>query len=314
MSQSEAPSPEGGSSFARSPAMLAFGGVGVCALIWGTTWYAITFQLGAVDPVISVVLRFGIASALLALIVKATGGRLALTRGQHLAALGQGLFSFAISYAFVYASEEKIASAVVAVIFAALAFLNLILFRVASGQKAASAAWLGAGLGVVGVGVLSAGEVLGAGLGGHAVAGVSFAVIAVVASAFGNWFAWRGQQAGSQVLPSTAWAMAYGTGTLALYAVITGVSWSVAWSPAYVISLLYLAVFGSVIAFGLYFTIARARGYAVASYISALTPPIAMLVSVMFEGARFGVLALVGLALVLAGQLFLIRAPKRSAA
>ncbi|WP_312205539.1 EamA family transporter, partial [Brevundimonas sp.] len=165
-----------------------------------------------------------------------------------------------------------------------------------------------------GVGVLSAGEVMGAGLGAHAVAGVSFAVIAVVASAFGNWFAWRGQQAGSQVLPSTAWAMAYGTGTLALYALVTGVSWSVAWSPAYVISLLYLAVFGSVIAFGLYFTIARARGYAVASYISALTPPIAMLVSVMFEGARFGVLALVGLALVLAGQLFLIRAPKRSAA
>jgi len=88
----------------------------------------------------------------------------------------------------------------------------------------------------------------------------------------------------------------------------------VAWSPAYVISLLYLAVFGSVIAFGLYFTIARARGYATASYISALTPPIAMLVSVMFEGARFGVLAFVGLALVLAGQVFLIRAPKRSAA
>lgn len=161
MSQSEAPQSETASSRLSSPAVLAIGGVGVCALIWGTTWYAITFQLGAVDPVISVVLRFGIASALLALIVKATGGRLALTRGQHLAALGQGLFSFAISYAFVYASEEKIASAVVAVIFAALAFLNLILFRVASGQKAAAAAWLGAGLGVVGVGVLSAGEVMG---------------------------------------------------------------------------------------------------------------------------------------------------------
>ncbi|MFS9605242.1 EamA family transporter, partial [Klebsiella pneumoniae] len=93
---------ETASSRLSSPAVLAIGGVGVCALIWGTTWYAITFQLGAVDPVISVVLRFGIASALLALIVKATGGRLALTRGQHLAALGQGLFSFAISYAFVY--------------------------------------------------------------------------------------------------------------------------------------------------------------------------------------------------------------------
>ncbi|MFC5374620.1 DMT family transporter [Brevundimonas faecalis] len=297
-----------------SPAALALGGIGVCALIWGTTWYAITFQLGAVDAVVSVVMRFAIAAAVLALVVKATDGRLAMTRAQHLRAVGQGLFSFAVSYAFVYASEEKIASAVVAVIFAALAFLNLILFRVASGQKAAPAAWLGASMGVIGVAVLSGGEVMGAGLGAHAVEGVVFAVIAVVASAFGNWFAWKGQQAGAEVLPGTAWAMAYGTAALALYGVVTGVSWSVAWSPAYVVSLLYLSLFGSVIAFGLYFTIARARGYALASYISALTPPIAMLVSVLFEGAKFGVTALIGLALVLAGQLFLIRAPKRSAA
>lgn len=259
-------------------------------------------------------MRFGLAAAVLALVVKATGGRLNLTRTQHLAAAAQGTFSFSISYAFVYASEELIASAVVAVIFAALAFLNLILFRVASGQKAAPAAWLGAGMGVVGVAVLSGGQVLGAGLGAHATAGVAFALIAVIASAFGNWFAWRGQQAGAAVLPGTAWAMAYGTGVLALYGLVTGVSWSVAWSPAYVISLLYLSLFGSVIAFGLYFTIARARGYALASYISALTPPIAMLVSVLFEGASFGWSAFVGLALVLAGQVFLIRSPKRSAA
>lgn len=294
--------------------LLALGGVAVCALIWGTTWYAITFQLGAVDPVVSVVMRFGLAAILLFVVARISGGKLWLTRAQHLAAAGQGVFAFSISYAFVYASEEKIASAVVAVIFAALAFLNLILFRVLSKQKAAPAAWMGAGLGVVGVAVLSAGQVMGAGLGAHAVAGVSFAVIAVIASAFGNWFAWRGQQAGAEVLPGTAWAMAYGTILLALYGLVTGVSWAVAWSPAYVVSLLYLSVFGSVIAFGLYFTIARARGYALASYISALTPPIAMLVSVLFEGATFGVMALAGLALVLAGQLFLIRAPKRSAA
>lgn len=297
-----------------SPAALAFGGIAICALIWGTTWYAITFQLGAVDPVVSVVLRFALAAAILAGVVRLTGGSLKMTRPQHLMTFGQGLFSFAISYAFVYASEEKIASAVVAVIFAALAFLNLILFRVASGQRASMAAWLGAGMGVIGVAVLSAGEVLGAGLGHQAVAGVSFAIIAVVASAFGNWFAFKGQEAGAKVLPGTAWAMAYGTGALAVYGLVTGVSWQVAWSPAYVISLLYLSVFGSVIAFGLYFTIARMKGYALASYISALTPPIAMLVSVMFEGAKFGWMALAGLVLVLAGQLFLIRAPKKSAA
>ena len=104
--------------------------------------------------------------------------------------------------------------------------------------------------------------------------------------------------------------MAYGTGMLALYGFATGVEWRIEPTTAYVLSLLYLSILGSVVAFALYFTIARHRGYAVASYISALTPPIAMLVSVLFEGARFGLSAFLGLALVLAGQLLLIRSPQ----
>jgi len=292
----------------------AYGSVAICALVWGTTWYAITFQLGAAHAAVSVILRFGLAAAGLAIVAKLMGNRLSLSRAQHLAAAGQGLFAFSISYFFVYAAEEKIASAVVAIIFAALAFVNLTLFTVLSRQKASSSAWAGAILGVVGVGVLSAGEITGTGLGSHAVIGVTFAVIAVLASAMGNWCAWRGQKAGAQVLPATAWAMAYGTGFLVLFALFSGIDWTVEWSAAYVSSLLYLALIGSVLTFGLYFSLARKYGYALASYISALTPPIAMVVSVLFEGARFGVLAFVGLGLVLAGQAFMMRAPRKSAA
>lgn len=298
--------------FQRRPIALA--ATAACALIWGTTWYAITFQLGATDPLVSVGLRFALAAAVLFAVVALTRGRLGLTRAQHLAAVGQGAFAFSVSYLFVYRAEENVASAVVAVIFASLAFLNLALFRIASGQKAAPAAWGGAVLGLVGVAVLSLDQVAGAGLGARAGVGVAFAFAAVVASAFGNWFAWRGQQAGADVLPATAWAMAYGTVMLAVFGVVTGVSWSVDWSAGYLISLAYLSLFGSVIAFGLYFTLARAQGYALASYISALTPPIAMGVSVLFEGARFGPAALLGLALVLAGQGLLMLAPRRSAA
>jgi drug/metabolite transporter (DMT)-like permease len=104
--------------------------------------------------------------------------------------------------------------------------------------------------------------------------------------------------------------MAYGTGLLALYGFATGAEWRIEPTPAYVLSLLYLSILGSVVAFALYFTIARHRGYALASYISALTPPIAMVVSVLFEDAKFGPSAFGGLALVLAGQVLLIRAPK----
>ncbi|MFW8696114.1 EamA family transporter, partial [Mesorhizobium japonicum] len=72
-----------------------------------------------------------------------------------------------------------------------------------------------------------------------------FAITAVLASALGNWFAWTGQQAGAPVLTATAWAMAYGTAMLAIYGVFTGVTWRIELTPAYVLSLLYLSLFGS---------------------------------------------------------------------
>lgn len=290
--------------------LLGIAGVIVCAMIWGTTWYAITLQLGTVPTIASIVWRFGLAAILLFIVSAVIRQPLRLTRAQHLAALGQGAFAFSISYAFTYAAEGHVASAIVAVTFASLTFINLVLFRLAAGQKAAAASWGGAVLGLVGVAVLSGGEVLGAGFDRRAAIGVGLALIATTASAFGNFFAWRGQNAGSAAIPSTAWAMAYGTGLLVIFGLVTGVKFHIDPTPAYVGSLLYLSIFGSVIAFGLYFTIARTIGYAMASYISALTPPIAMLVSVMFEGATFGWSALAGLLLVLSGQLLLIRAPK----
>jgi drug/metabolite transporter (DMT)-like permease len=290
--------------------LLGIIGVLICAVIWGTTWYAITLQLGTVPPLASIVWRFGLAAAVLFLGCRIVGLKLRLSRAQHLAALGQGAFAFSISYSFTYASEGLVASAIVAVTFASLTFINLVLFRIAAGQKAAAASWGGAILGLIGVAVLSGGEVLGAGFDRRAALGVGLALIATTASAFGNYFAWKGQTHGSTAIPSTAWAMAYGTGLLALYGLATGVEFTIDPTLTYVGSLLYLSLFGSVIAFGLYFTIARTIGYAMASYISALTPPIAMLVSVLFEGARFGWPALAGLVLVLSGQALLIRAPK----
>ena len=290
---------------------LPVAGVIVCAIIWGTTWYAITWQLGTVDTAASLTWRFGLAALILFVVCLATRRPIALTRPQHLAAVGQGAFVFAVSYGFTYAAEQNVTSAIVAVVFASLAFLNLVLFRVAAGQKSAPAAWAGAALGIVGVASLSGGEVLAGGLDQRALSGIGLAFLAVASSAVGNYFSWRGQQAGAPILSQTAWAMAYGAAMLALFGLATGARFTIDPSPGYVISLLYLAVFGSVVAFVIYFAVARARGYALASYISALTPPIALVISFLFEDARFGWPATVGLLLVLSGQVLLIRAPRR---
>jgi drug/metabolite transporter (DMT)-like permease len=284
----------------------------VCTLAWGTTWFAITLQLGVVDPVISIVYRFALAAALLFAWGALRGEALGLNRAQHLAAFGVGVFTFAIDYAFVYWAEERVTSAVVAVVFAALAFVNLAVFRVAFGQRAPLLAWAAAGLGVIGVGLLSWEEIANAELSTRALTGIGLTLAGVLAAAVGNVYARRGELAGAGVIASTAWAMAYGAALLAVFAFLTGKTWAFEFTAPYILSLLHLSVVGSVIAFALYYGLARRRGYATASYISALTPPVAMLVSALFEGKSWGLLALGGVALVLAGQVLLLRS-KRAA-
>lgn len=291
----------------RATQWLDLAAIVICTLAWGTTWFAITLQLGTVDPIISIVYRFGLASSLLfgwCLLRRET---LTLTRAQHLAAFGIGLFTFAIDYALVYWAEERVTSAVVAVVFAALAFVNLAVFRVAFGLRAPTIAWLAAGLGIAGVALLSWEEIVTAQMGQRAQLGVGLALAAVLAAAVGNVYARRVELAGAGVAASTAWAMFYGTALLALFALATGRAWSFEPTWSYVLSLLHLSIAGSVIAFLLYYGLARRRGYATASYIAALTPPLAMLVSSLFEAKTWGLLALGGVALVIAGQVLLLR-------
>jgi drug/metabolite transporter (DMT)-like permease len=196
---------------------------------------------------------------------------------------------------------------VVAVVFAALAFVNLIAFRIAFGQRTVALAWAAAGLGVAGVALLSWDEVAAADMSARAWVGLSLTLVGVIGASIGNVFARRGEIAGIAVAPLTAWAMLYGSSLLALFALVTGRTWGFDFSAPYLLSLLHLALAGSVIAFLLYFNLARRRGFATASYISALTPPVAMLVSAVLEDKSWGLLALAGVAMVLLGQILLLR-------
>lgn len=281
------------------------GAIAICTLVWGTTWYAITLQFGRVDPVISVIYRFTLAAGLLFAWCFIRRESVTLTRAQHATAICMGLCTFAANYVLVYWAEERVTSAVVAVTFAAMAFINLISFRVAFGERAPALSWLAAGLGVLGVAALSYEEVLSADMNTRAVAGIALTLAAVVAASLGNVFAKKGESASVPAL--TAWSMSYGVAGLVIFALASGKAWTFDARLPYVLSLLHLAINGSVIAFLAYFGLARRRGYATAAYTSALTPPVAMLVSTLFEGRSWGLSALAGIAIVLAGQVAMLR-------
>ena len=290
------------------PRFLDFIAIAICTLAWGTTWFAITFQLGSVDPVVSLVYRFALATLLLVGWCRLRDLTLRLTAAQHIAACGIGLFTFTIDYTFIYLAETRISSAVVAVMFATLALVNLAVFRLVFAQRAPLRAWAAAALGAAGVAVLSWSEIVSAQLSERARSGIGMAFIAVLSAAVGNVFARRGETAGASVAALTTWSVVYGTLLLSLYALATGRPWIFESSFAYVASLVYLAVIGSVVAFLFYYGLARRRGYATAAYVAALTPAVAMVMSSLFEGKTWSAMAVSGLALVLLGQWLLLRA------
>jgi len=113
------------------------------------------------------------------------------------------------------------------------------------------------------------------------------------------------------ILETTAWGMAYGAAVAALAATATGVTWTFDAHLPYIASLAYLAVFGSVVAFGAYLTLLSQVGAGPSSYVGVTTPVIAMLLSTWAEGYRWSTSAIVGVALAIAGNVLVLRRATR---
>lgn len=272
------------------------------AMIWGSTWLAIKFQLGVVAPEISLVYRFALAGALLALWCAATDRSLRFSLRQHgyLAALGVGMFG--LNYLCVYWAEQYVTSGLVAVAFSIITFMNPIGMRLCFGTPLAARMFVAALLGVVGVALLFLPELELARHGGEVALGVGLALASSAIASAGNLVAMRNYTDGMAVFPSTALGMMYGALTSAIVATLRGVPWIFDPRAPYVLSLLYLSIAGSILAFGAYLTLLKRVGGGPAAFVSVASPVIAMVLSTMFEGYRWTWVAAVGVVLAVIGN------------
>jgi drug/metabolite transporter (DMT)-like permease len=179
--------------------------------------------------------------------------------------------------------------------------------RIVFGAPLQPRIFVAATLGVTGVALLFLPELREAGQGGSVAFGIALVLAAVVACAAGNLIAVRNHNAGIPTIPGTAWAMAYGTAFAALVAIANGAPWTFDARPRYVLSLAYLAVFGSVVAFVTYFTLLKRVGAGPSSYIAVATPVIALMVSTLLEGYRWTPVAGIGVALAVLGNWLALR-------
>ncbi len=280
-----------------APALFA-----IATLIWGSTWLAITFQLGVVASEYSVAYRFALAALLLALWCRASGRSLSFSRRDHAFLALQGVLMFGVNYIAIYEAERYLTSGLVAVLFSTAVFMNPIGMKLAFGAALGSRTMLAATLGVAGVVLLFLPELATVRQSATVGLGIAFGLAGTALSTGGSLIAVRNHRANVGVLAGTAWGMAWGALTAVLVAVATGVPWSFDARPAYWLSLAYLALFGSVVAFAAYFTLIRKAGVAVAGYTGVATPVIAVLLSTLFEGFAWTPTAALGVALAIAGN------------
>ncbi|HMA30311.1 MAG TPA: EamA family transporter [Casimicrobiaceae bacterium] len=292
----------------RSPVALFL----IATAIWGSTWLAIKFQLGIVAPEVSVAYRFAIAAVLLAAWCMATGRSLRFSARSHVFIALQGVLLFGLNYIAVYEAERYATSGLVAVLFSTIVFMNPIGARLVFGTRLTAVMLGAAALGVFGVALLFVPELLQARHGGDVALGIVLGLGGTLIATGGNLAAVRNQRAGIPVMSSAAWGMAWGAAAAALVALVQGAPWSFDPRPGYVLSVTYLAVFGSIVAFGAYLTLLGSVGPGPAAYVGIATPVVALLLSTLLEGYRWTLLAAVGVVIAVFANWLALKASRRA--
>lgn len=280
--------------------------------VWGSTWIVIRDQLGTVPAQWSVAYRFAIAAIAMALVAKWKSQSLKLDRGGLFAALVLGITQFSINFNSVYVAERFITSGVVATVFAILLIPNSLLAWAFLGQKPNSR-FLWAGLvAVAGVGLLFAHELRSSALDGTAIAvGLAFTLAGLLGASAANVYQAGKEARRHPLLALLAWSMAIGA------VIDICLAFAVAGPPVvevrlgYWAGVLYLALFGSVLCFALYFPVVRKIGPGKAAYSSVMVPIIAMSLSTLFEGYRWSPMAIAGVVLSLGGMLLALGGRRR---
>lgn len=272
------------------------------ALIWGSTWIAIKFQLGEISVFWSLAYRFGIAAVLLALYAMVRKSPMKFGLTEHALFMGLGALLFSGNYIFTYFAVEHLKSGLVAVGFSSLTIMNIINAMIFLRRPFEPRILFAALIGVGGIGLVFLPEISEFSIASSSLLGLALTIVAAFIASLGNTLAASDRSKRVPLTSLTTWGMIYGTIFITLVALASGdpLEWDA--RPSYIIALVYLAVFGTIIAFSLFLRLLARIGSERAGYVSVAFPVIAMAISSVFEGYVWTIPALAGLALVILGN------------
>ncbi len=283
----------------------------VTVLVWGSTWLAINYQLGVVPLEVSVFYRYALAALLLLGFCWVTGRTLRFSLAQHRLFAGVGALMFCLNYLMAYAAQQYVSSALNALIFSCVLWLNILNARIFLKVRSEREVLLGAALGMLGIFVLFWPSLAAVDVSEAVLLGGACSLLGALSASLGNVLS---QHALTQlpVMQVNAWGMSYGALFNLLVCLGLGRPFLFDPSPAYVGSLLYLVLAGSIVAFVLYLTLVSRIGAHRAGYTVVMFPVVATLLAVVFEGLEISSWLLAGMALVLTGNIMILRQGRKT--
>lgn len=275
-------------------------------LIWGSTFFAIKFQLGEVPSEVSVAYRFALAALILLAWCRWKRLPMRFAPRQHLWMMAQGLTLFGLNYLVVYWATAHLTSGLIAVVFSTIVLMNIANGALFFRKRPDASVLAGAVIGLVGIGLVFLPELASLEVDGAALNGLLLSVTGTFIASLGNMVSTRNQRAGLPVVQTNAYGMAYGATLLGLIASFQGLPFTYAATWGYTGSLIYLALFGFVLAFGSFLTLLGRIGAERAAYAMVAFPLVALGISTLFENYHWTPAAVAGVGLVLIGNVMIV--------
>jgi len=278
-------------------------------LIWGSTWFGIKLQLTQVPPILSVGYRFCLASLILLVFCLLTNKKLGVSRRDHLFLALQGFSLFGLGYIMSYLATSYLTSGLVAVIFSTILMWNILNLRLFMGQAVAWRAFLGGVVGLAGICIVFWHD-LSAFTATRGLIGLIIALLGAYLASIGNVVGARNAKSGVPVTQANVYGMAYGALLCVVIHFGVGGELTMDWTLGYLGPMLYLSVFGSVVAFGCYMLLIGRIGADYAAYVMLVMPVVALIISTFFESYQWTTSAVFGVMVVLSGNLVILTPAK----
>ena len=272
---------------------------------WSTSWLPLKSQLGVVAPEVSLLWRFLIAASVMFIVSIYLRQSLRFDWRTHLRIALLGLCIFSTNFAFFYHGGKGVASGLLAVVFSSASLVNVLMIAGLGRARPRLAHLLAAAVGLSGVVCLFWPELQ---VSDAAMTSLGLCLIGTLFFCTGNMVSADCQKRGIPVFASTSWGMAYGACYLALFSFVSGHEFIIEPTQTYIFGLLWLALLSSVMTFAAYLSLLGRIGASRAGYATVIFPVFALLISTIFESYVWSGLAFTGLALVIFGNVIMIRA------